>query len=282
MKKCDFVHKPDEIRDFAAGHIHHKSKREETWNRRYLKQWGIMLSIDGAGTIASGKDALSVSKSDLLIYRPEVPLIFTSVKTWHYLWAHFDLREHIREELVFNDSIPGVVLLRMPPKFYRTILRDMLEAYTLESQRQPENWHALAYNLVENILIRASELNPSITKTPPPLKQAIGLLSQPHFTLNMDEIARLCGMSRSKFYVAFKCEFGCSPRDYREDVLMHRARRLLENTNFSLGEIAAQLGIDDSYYFAARFKKTTGIPPGRFRKLVVSTPLRPLEETPSK
>lgn len=271
MKKCNFVHKPDEIRDFAAGHIHHKTSREETWNRRYLKQWGIMLSIDGAGTVASDKDALSVSKRDLLIYHPEVPLIFTSVKTWHYLWAHFDLLEHIREEFVFKGTIPSVVLLQLPPKLYRTILRDMLEVYTLESQRHLENWHALAYNLVENILIRASELNTSGKRTSPPLKQALGLLSRPQSMLVMDDIARLCGMSRSKFYAAFKREFGCSPRDYREDVLMHRARRLLENTNFSLGEIAAQLGINDPYYFAARFKKTIGIPPGRFRKLVVST-----------
>ena len=64
----------------------------------------------------------------------------------------------------------------------------------------------------------------------------------------------------------FKKEFGVTPMNYLQSHRLNYAKKYLTNTRYTLRMISAELGFSNSYYFAAWFKKLTGIAPGKYRK----------------
>ena len=92
------------------------------------------------------------------------------------------------------------------------------------------------------------------------------LLQGPAESLSVDRAAALCGMSRTKFYAAFKRAAGVSPRAWREFQLLRRAQFLLQSTSLPVAEIARQLGMGDPFYFSTRFRRFCGQPPTEYRR----------------
>ncbi|MCF7838251.1 MAG: AraC family transcriptional regulator [Candidatus Marinimicrobia bacterium] len=82
------------------------------------------------------------------------------------------------------------------------------------------------------------------------------------------EIARTCHMSTSAFAHRFKAETGQTPKQWLTAERMRQARsRLAEHA--SIDTVAAQLGYSSRYHFTQVFKRTEGIPPGRFQRLAL-------------
>ena len=56
--------------------------------------------------------------------------------------------------------------------------------------------------------------------------------------------------------------------DYIEEYKMNEAKRLLLETNMTVAEIAEELHYTNPQNFIRFFSKTTGLTPGKFRKLL--------------
>ncbi|MDR0424640.1 MAG: AraC family transcriptional regulator [Clostridiales Family XIII bacterium] len=65
---------------------------------------------------------------------------------------------------------------------------------------------------------------------------------------------------------------GKTPGEMIRATIIDEARRLLANTDLSIGQIAKNLGFRDSAYFCRIFKKETGLSPLKFKKHVTSRP----------
>jgi two-component system response regulator YesN len=63
----------------------------------------------------------------------------------------------------------------------------------------------------------------------------------------------------------FRKEVGMTFTDYITKLRVNYAKELLQNTEYSQGEIATKCGYTDYFYFIRVFKKTTGVTPGQFR-----------------
>jgi AraC-like DNA-binding protein len=59
-----------------------------------------------------------------------------------------------------------------------------------------------------------------------------------------------------------------------DETLVLEAKVLLHQTDLSVGEVAAALGLFDPSYFARLFKKNAGVTPGAFRKKIEKSPNR--------
>ena len=68
------------------------------------------------------------------------------------------------------------------------------------------------------------------------------------------------------FAKLFKEYTGKSYSGYVNDIKMEFAKKLLLNTDFSIGEIARKTGYDDQGHFGRNFKKYTGMKPSAYRK----------------
>ena len=84
--------------------------------------------------------------------------------------------------------------------------------------------------------------------------------------LKSEEICHRFGCSRSTFSHLFRTETGKSFREYLTSIRIENAKRLLVNSDLSVGEIAFSLGFNDSNYFTNVFKRQVGITPLAYRR----------------
>jgi len=91
-----------------------------------------------------------------------------------------------------------------------------------------------------------------------------GHLGEP---LHVEEMARLANMSTSHFSRVFRQQTGFSPYEYVLTARLNKAKEYLHKTDLSISQIAYATGFNSEANFVYRFSRSTGVSPGRFRKL---------------
>mgnify|MGYP006268366381 CR=1 FL=1 len=84
--------------------------------------------------------------------------------------------------------------------------------------------------------------------------------------LNLSDIAATAGMGKSSFSQAFKEISGTTFIAYLTQCRLSAARRLLQQPELSISEIANLVGYDDPNYFSRLFKGQHGVTPANFRR----------------
>jgi len=85
------------------------------------------------------------------------------------------------------------------------------------------------------------------------------------YSLNAEEAAAICGVSRPYFMNSFKKQFQITYNDFLVRRKVAYAKDLLLNTDRKSTDIAEELGFEDPSYFAKVFKKVTGMTPKKYR-----------------
>lgn len=80
------------------------------------------------------------------------------------------------------------------------------------------------------------------------------------------EVARVAGMSTSRFRAFFKETTGWGFGDYLRDLRLERAARLLRETGESVAQVACETGFADQSHLQRLFKAKHGISPLAYRK----------------
>lgn len=80
----------------------------------------------------------------------------------------------------------------------------------------------------------------------------------------VDELARLCAVSRSTFAVKFRAVVGVTPIAYLLNWRMALAKDALSGATASVGEIAFAIGFQSSSAFTTAFTRVVGCSPTRF------------------
>jgi AraC-like DNA-binding protein len=98
------------------------------------------------------------------------------------------------------------------------------------------------------------------------LSPAIRYLRE-HLTEKIDcsSLAQACNLSSAQFYNLFHEEYGRSPLEHRDSLLVDRAVILLHDGAFSVSEVAEMLGFESVSYFSRFFKKHHGVPPSKLQ-----------------
>jgi AraC-like DNA-binding protein len=93
--------------------------------------------------------------------------------------------------------------------------------------------------------------------------------SEPAADFSIASMARAAGMSERSFQRRFREAAGHSPLDYVIRSRVRQARAMLEapDSRLSITEIAFRCGFNDSNYFTRQFRRVTGGPPRRHRRL---------------
>ncbi|WP_312645221.1 AraC family transcriptional regulator [Hydrogenoanaerobacterium sp.] len=82
--------------------------------------------------------------------------------------------------------------------------------------------------------------------------------------IDICDIAKNIGVSRSHLYRIFVRHLSMSPNEYLAKFRINEACALLRNSSLSIGEIANSVGFDDQLYFSRVFKKYKGVAPSRY------------------
>ena len=98
------------------------------------------------------------------------------------------------------------------------------------------------------------------------LARAIGAMSgEARRDWTLDELARIAGMSRSRFATVFKQRVGMTPFECLAHWRVLHAQRLLMDRDLGLMEVAEQVGYGSDVALSRAFKRVTGSPPGAWR-----------------
>jgi AraC-like DNA-binding protein/mannose-6-phosphate isomerase-like protein (cupin superfamily) len=87
-----------------------------------------------------------------------------------------------------------------------------------------------------------------------------------HGHISQPEVARVAGMSTSRFRVFFKETTGWGFGDYLRDLRLERAARLLRESGDSVAEVAYRTGFSDQSHLQRLFKAKHSISPLAYRK----------------
>lgn len=83
--------------------------------------------------------------------------------------------------------------------------------------------------------------------------------------LLVSDIAARVGVHPNYLSKRFSSAFGMSPKRFLTQVRLERARRLILETDASIGTIARSVGFDDALSFSKVFSRNYSMPPTKYR-----------------
>ncbi|SDZ91142.1 AraC family transcriptional regulator [Microbulbifer marinus] len=242
----------------AAGH--HMRRRQ---HRNYL----LMYCTEGRGEVTTAAGRFPVAAGDLIYLPAGVAHEYSSDKRdpWTLYWAHF-------------DGIEGSTTLRQMPAWEAVTTIGLHPRIIADFERLFElRWsgdHLDAF-IYGSYLLRqiVSYISLMARRHPPGRGMAIDLdlavrFMQDHLHehLTLEQLAAQTGLSKFHFSRKFTAATGQSPIQYFIHLKMQRGCQLLDASDRSIKQVAADLGYEDVYYFSRLFKKVMGLSPAQYRK----------------
>lgn len=91
-----------------------------------------------------------------------------------------------------------------------------------------------------------------------------------HYTevLNLEDLARMCHLSKTYFISAFKKVIGETPYSYLLRLRISKAKILLETTDYTIKEVATMCGFQRTNTFTSHFRTVTHMTPTEYRENV--------------
>ncbi len=83
--------------------------------------------------------------------------------------------------------------------------------------------------------------------------------------LGVNHLSAQLGYSPNYLGIAFKRAYGHSIADYLGRARIAEAKRLMDQTDLMVYEIAFRVGFEDQHYFSKTFKKYAGVSPSEYR-----------------
>lgn len=154
-------------------------------------------------------------------------------------------------------------------------IRNMLESIVNECEKKPLGFTFLVRNRITAIfvaIIRAwqsqstkddSNISNELAAT---MQYAQNYIINNCTDVNEAELAKKCNMSYSYFSRSFKKLMGMSFSEYVNNVRINEAQRMLVSNNYSISEVAQNLGFSSSSHFIRTFKALKGVTPNQFRQ----------------
>ena len=86
--------------------------------------------------------------------------------------------------------------------------------------------------------------------------------SDPAF--QVDDLCRAVAMSRTALFNKLKALSGKGPNDFVRIYRLDKAKKLLESGEYTIAEVADEVGFSDAKYFSSCFKRAFGVSPSKY------------------
>lgn len=151
-------------------------------------------------------------------------------------------------------------LSELYPDGMKKIYRELLEVVEPDRIRRYIKW-----KFIDPVIKKRTEFleNHSYSM----LEEIEHLIADRNGNISLTECADLLGVHQTYIWKILKMERGKSFSDYVEEYKLIEAKRLLLESDLTVAEIAERLNYTNAQNFIRFFSKSTGVTPGKFRKL---------------
>ena len=246
----------------AAGHLRERSEGVE--------QAIFIYCAKGSGWCELAGERHLIHAGEVLVIPPHTAHAYGADEktpwTIHWFHAQGKLLAGFLSELNVSAVRP-VVFLGDDPQLlaiFQEVLDVLEHGYT--PQRMLHAAQALAHLLAVMVRHRHEnwreqpDAHQKINRTLAYMNEHLGQ------SLQLDTLAALANLSRSRYAALFKEQTGFAPIDYFNRLRMHRACQWLDTTDLSVKAIASRLGYDDPLYFSRVFRSVTEVSPMKYRR----------------
>lgn len=226
--------------------------------------------VKGGGWCDLNGRCHTVKKGDLLVVPPDISHAYgaDSSQPWSIFWFHAQglfLDAYLRElDVTVDRPIKHIGDAPQVRALFEEVLEVVEHGYNnfqmlLASQTLA---HLIAVMIREHRC--ADHEQPDVQQK---ISQTIAYMKQ-HLdqSLQLDALAAMANLSRSRYAELFKQQFGYAPIDYFIRLRMHRACQMLDATGLSVKAIANRLGYEDPLYFSRVFRSVTEMSPVEYRR----------------
>lgn len=179
-----------------------------------------------------------------------------------------ELLSAVTEQITGNHGVDELrsALIEQTPLFARMCrLHRLLQATPSdESLLSESSW----LSVIGDVFTQARMLSPEAVQgqlTPGQLRRVVDYCHA-HLAekIGLAELASLCGLERFQFLRLFKHTFGMTPHAWFIRLRLERACELLGRTNWTLAQIAQEVGFYDQSHFTRAFKQSYGVAPSHY------------------
>lgn len=258
---------------------YYPNARLHEMKRREHDDYILMYCSEGKGSVEFQTHIYQVRAGDVFILPPKQAHSYQADTDtpWTLYWCHFQGRE---SDVFFQhiyQHLDGALLSRIADIDFLYWFRELMQVAreTLCLENLIHGSHLLSQLLTriewhhrKQCLQQQPEKHDLRLSIPTVQEFMRAHLNKP---LSLQQLANFCACSKFHFSRQYHAVTGKSPLKHFNEMKMEHACFLLEQTSYSVSEIAEQLGYDDALYFSRVFRKVCGLAPSVYRKsLLVS------------
>ena len=241
--------------------FHHSAKGQ---------QWVFHLTTEGT-CLLSDEDHRLINEGELLVIPPNYLGQYQrapSCPRWAHFWLRFTALPQWLEwcPLLLDRDQPAVIPIKeasLPAT--RHVYKDIM--FLQDANRN--NRDELISNRIECLLMLLTDPESGATKKPMDhrIQKAAEYITR-HYNKDWSviELAKHCHLSAARLSALFKQQLGLSPMQWRDQLRIQEAKRLLISTRESIAMISLHVGYTDQLHFSRRFRHLAGVSPRQFRQ----------------
>ena len=232
------------------------------------RDYQLIYISSGKGTFVFDGQERVLGAGTAVLYRPGVAQDYTfySRDNAEYFWCHFT--GHTIETLLeeYRLSPDKFLFSAGTSSDFQWLFLQMIR----EMQLRQEKYETILEKNLHHILLligrQHAEEKEVGNKMLGEIENAIRHFNMNyHWNIEIKEYAALHLMSPYWFSQNFKKVTGCSPTQYLISVRMANAMNLLDNTDYTVAQVAASVGYENTQYFHRLFRKHTGTTPAEYK-----------------
>ena len=238
-----------------------------TWGPALRDHYLLHYIEAGEGWYTGGGKTYHLTKGDLFAVFPSQVVCYVAdhLDPWEYYWVGFNGTEARRMVQMTGFTHDRPVLRPSSPEDCKSLLLRIYES----SGNTPAADACMAgylYLFLGHLMKRAGDPAP-VYGTQEYLHQALRFIQYNYASdIQVQDIARYAGVSRSQLYRAFLAHFDISPHAFLQRYRINEACGLLHRKAYTVTEIANSVGFSDPLYFSRAFKKIKGMSPSAYQK----------------
>lgn len=250
----------------------------------------LVLVVSGSAEHEVADKPYTLQAGDVFVIEPNIYHSFagngfSEAKVYNVLFDAAFLRKELDSLLMMSSFVRFFYLLpflRRNTSFvpYQFLSEDekasiemQLRGIEEEYTQARDGWELLVKTrLIETLVWLSRYFKASPPLPEPDVSDQAWIASVCHFieqhfrqNLTLPQLCQLCGMSVSAFTAKFKEATGRTTMDYKHEVQIRHACRLLASTDRKIADIALDSGFNDISFFNKIFRKHCGMSPKEYR-----------------